>query len=93
MLTLHTCKLLMYKHTHYNRDIAATLDFVLTLWNDSAKNYPAALQQDTKDLVHWCHGATGAVFTFSTAYTVLGKLHISLLFIAYYSIFGLYDLR
>jgi Lanthionine synthetase C-like protein len=64
----------MYNHS-LNSDIAATLDFVLTLWNDSAKNYPAALQQDTKDLVHWCHGATGAVFTFATAYTVLGKLY------------------
>ncbi|KAG5188122.1 hypothetical protein JKP88DRAFT_287740 [Tribonema minus] len=54
------------------RDIGATMDFLLSLWQPGSANFPAALQADAKDLVHWCHGATGAVFAFSTAYCVLG---------------------
>jgi Lanthionine synthetase C-like protein len=55
------------------RDVAATLDFLLSLWQPQSANFPAALQADAKDLVHWCHGATGAVFAFLTGYLVLGE--------------------
>jgi len=54
------------------RDISATLDFILSLWSESSKNFPMSLQSDPKYLVHWCHGATGAVFAFTLAFSKFG---------------------
>lgn len=55
--------------------IKATLDYYLTL-QDSNGNFPCALDEvgpgktraDSEMLVHWCHGAPGAVYMLAKAY-------------------------
>lgn len=54
------------------RDIETTLDWLLNI-QTSDGNFPPNVNEigfDRKDeeLVHWCHGATGAVHLFIVAY-------------------------
>ncbi|XP_039961818.1 lanC-like protein 3 homolog [Bactrocera neohumeralis] len=55
------------------RDIKRSIDFFLTL-QDSEGNFPVALEDlksgREKRLVHWCHGAPGAVYLLAKAYLI-----------------------
>ncbi|PHJ22984.1 lanthionine synthetase c family protein [Cystoisospora suis] len=48
------------------RYVKGTLDWILTLETEN-QNYPACFGETQDYLCHFCHGATGAVFTFSVA--------------------------
>lgn len=39
----------------------------------SSGNFPSSLENDTDKLIHWCHGAPGAVHLMVKAYQVFGK--------------------
>ncbi|XP_073828770.1 lanC-like protein 3 homolog [Musca autumnalis] len=55
------------------RDIKKSIDFYLML-QDEEGNFPVALEDlrsgREKRLVHWCHGAPGAVYLFAKAYLI-----------------------
>ena len=52
------------------KDIRATVDYYLTL-KDRNGNFPSSTGKvGPYQLVHWCHGATGAAFMFAKAYLV-----------------------
>ncbi|XP_016952104.1 lanC-like protein 3 homolog [Drosophila biarmipes] len=55
------------------RDIKRSIDFFLEL-QDSDGNFPVALEDlrsgRDKRLVHWCHGAPGAVYVLAKAYLI-----------------------
>lgn len=55
------------------RDIKRSIDFFLTL-QDEEGNFPVALEDlksgREKRLVHWCHGAPGAVYLLAKAYLI-----------------------
>lgn len=55
------------------RDIKRSIDFFLEL-QDSEGNFPVALEDlrsgREKRLVHWCHGAPGAVYVMAKAYLI-----------------------
>ncbi|XP_068212610.1 lanC-like protein 2 isoform X2 [Palaemon carinicauda] len=51
--------------------IKPTVDYVCTL-QFSSGNMPSSLNNETDRLVHWCHGAPGAVFLLAKAYQVFG---------------------
>ncbi|KAH8415300.1 hypothetical protein KR222_002097 [Zaprionus bogoriensis] len=55
------------------RDIKRSIDFFLEL-QDSEGNFPVALEDlrsgRDKRLVHWCHGAPGAVYVMAKAYLI-----------------------
>ncbi|CAG7823215.1 unnamed protein product [Allacma fusca] len=53
-------------------DIKNTIDYYLTL-QDKNGNYPSSTGKvGPYNLVHWCHGATGAAFMFAKAYLTFG---------------------
>ncbi|XP_066949513.1 lanC-like protein 2 [Macrobrachium rosenbergii] len=51
--------------------VKPTVDYVCTLQFPSG-NMPSSLNNETDRLVHWCHGAPGAVFLLAKAYQVFG---------------------
>nr|CAD7200097.1 unnamed protein product [Timema douglasi] len=48
-----------------------TIDYLQGIRYPS-KNFPSSLNSDSDRLVHWCHGAPGAVYLFTEAYKVFG---------------------
>merc|ERR1711933_245854 len=58
---------LMHTPVSEARDVRAAVDFVVDQQMQSG-NFPAVLGDDSDDLVHWCHGAPGAVFLLCCAY-------------------------
>lgn len=46
-----------------------TIDYVAKLQFPSG-NLPSSLSNESDRLIHWCHGAPGAVFLFAKAYQV-----------------------
>nr|CAD7411776.1 unnamed protein product [Timema cristinae] len=46
-----------------------TIDYLQGIRYPS-KNFPSSLNSDSDRLVHWCHGAPGAVYLFTEAYKV-----------------------
>jgi len=65
---------------HAKYHIAKTLEYILSLECDASGargkggHYPTRMGPltDREPLVHWCHGAPGAVFLFGKAHAVLG---------------------
>lgn len=60
------------------KDIRSTVDFYLSL-QTSEGNFPCAMDEiganrrdERNELVHWCHGAPGAIYLFAKAYIVYG---------------------
>ncbi|KAK8720624.1 hypothetical protein OTU49_013193 [Cherax quadricarinatus] len=52
--------------------IQPTIDYLCNL-QFSSGNLPSSIGNPTDRLVHWCHGAPGAVFLFAKAYQVFGN--------------------
>ena len=53
------------------------MDYLLSIRLASG-NLPSSLESSVDDrLVHWCHGASGAVHLFARAYKVCGRLQIN----------------
>ncbi|XP_031565213.1 lanC-like protein 2 [Actinia tenebrosa] len=52
--------------------IERSIDFLLTQQFPSG-NFHSSLENPTDKLVHWCHGASGAVYLMLKAYKVFGK--------------------
>ncbi|CAG2056227.1 unnamed protein product, partial [Timema podura] len=48
-----------------------TIDYLQGIRYPS-KNFPSSLNSDSDRLVHWCHGAPGALYLFTEAYKVFG---------------------
>eukprot|EP00878_Enallax_costatus_P024698 GHUV01026378.1.p1 GENE.GHUV01026378.1~~GHUV01026378.1.p1 ORF type:complete len:230 (+),score=71.86 GHUV01026378.1:815-1504(+) len=80
------CQQWLQQDAQAMNDIKASLRFVLSCECDapgftagSGGHYPALMKlhgMDNSDrhvLVHWCHGAPGAVYLFSKAYEVFGE--------------------
>lgn len=51
--------------------VQRTVGYYLTLRYPSG-NFPSSLGSQTDKLVHWCHGAPGAIHMFALAYSVFG---------------------
>ena len=47
----------------------------------SSGNFPSSLENDTDKLIHWCHGAPGAVHLMVKAYQVCSSRLTSILFV------------
>jgi len=52
-----------------NNLLKPSIDFLLSL-QFSSGNFPSSLGNETDRLVHWCHGAPGAIHMFGLAYQV-----------------------
>eukprot|EP00873_Tetraselmis_striata_P029991 jgi/Tetstr1/450255/TSEL_037292.t1 len=67
---------------HLHSDVEATIRFIMSLELDATGHpgpggcFPNAVGDSPgrQPLVHWCHGAPGAVFLFCKAYEVLGHV-------------------
>lgn len=55
--------------TQHITEIQNTIDYLLTKQFSSA-NFPSSLENESDRLIHWCHGAPGAVFLMLKAYQV-----------------------
>ena len=51
--------------------VKPSIDWMMSICFPSS-NLPAVLGDNSDRLVHWCHGAPGAIFLFSLAYKVFG---------------------
>ncbi|XP_071528976.1 lanC-like protein 2 [Panulirus ornatus] len=56
-----------------NELIRPTIDYLCGLQFPSG-NMPSSISNTTDRLVHWCHGAPGAIFLFAKAYQVYGNI-------------------
>lgn len=56
------------------QDIERSIDFLLTQ-QFSAGNFHSSLENHSDRLVHWCHGAPGAVHLMLKAHKVIWFLH------------------
>ena len=50
--------------------IQNTIDYLISK-QFSSGNFPSSLESESDRLVHWCHGAPGAVFLMVKAYQVI----------------------
>ncbi|XP_047480852.1 lanC-like protein 2 isoform X1 [Penaeus chinensis] len=55
-----------------NELVKPTIDYVAKLQFPSG-NLPSSLSNESDRLIHWCHGAPGAVFLFAKAYQVFNE--------------------
>jgi len=60
------------RQSSHRRLLVATLDWLLSI-RTSRGNWPAVCGEGSDHLVHFCHGAPGAVLTLCKAYEVLGE--------------------
>lgn len=56
-----------YLYDSYDQLITQTLDYLLSLQLPSG-NFPSSEGKNNDDLIHFCHGATGAVPVLCKAY-------------------------
>jgi hypothetical protein len=66
-LQLYPCSSVVTRHI---TEIQNTVDYLLTKQFPSG-NFPSSLENKHDRLIHWCHGAPGAVFLMLKAYQVI----------------------
>lgn len=64
----------LHSNPDAERDVKASVDFLQSLQRQNG-NFPSSMdetskapKQNSKELVHWCHGAGGTIFLFAKAY-------------------------
>lgn len=71
------------------RDIESTLDWLLEIQSKNG-NFPPSVEEiginrESNELLHWCHGATGAVHLMIVAYLSTKKAKFLVVFIVLFA--------